>query len=79
MLDYIYNQRIKWFGHLMRMDPNQPAARAYNSHLSGTRPKGRPRRRWHEGVRNILKDHQISMTDATHAAQERCLSIAPRP
>ncbi len=33
MLDDIYNQCIKWFGHLVRMDPNQPAAKAYNSHL----------------------------------------------
>ncbi len=44
MLDYIHNQHNKWFGHLVRMDSNQPDARTYNSQLSGMRPKGRPRR-----------------------------------
>jgi hypothetical protein len=30
VINFIENQRLKWFGHLMRMNPTMPAARAYN-------------------------------------------------
>ena len=50
VLHYIEQQRTKWFGHLTRMPPNQPALRAYNLKYSGTRARGRPRRRWSDSV-----------------------------
>ena len=78
MLDQIESHRIKWFGHLMRMPPNQPALRTYNSKLSGTKPVGRPKRRWIEGVKKILTRHNTNLTDATHAAQDRRPIISPR-
>ena len=78
ILHQIEKQRLKWFGHLMRMPPAQPALRAYNSQLSGTKPVGRPRRRWIEGVKNVLSNHKTNTTDATHAAQDRRPLISPR-
>ncbi len=78
ILDQIEHHRIKWFAHLMKMDPNQPALRTYTSQLSGSKPRGRPRRRWLEGIKQPLSVSNISMADATHRAQERCPLISLR-
>jgi hypothetical protein len=45
-LEFIGQQRLKWFGHLVRMQHDQPAVQAYNTRYEGYRSKGRPRKRW---------------------------------
>jgi len=52
-MNFIQEQRLRWFGHLMRMPPNQPALKCYNSQLSGTRARGRPRKRWMDGIKEL--------------------------
>ena len=44
--EHIERQQVKWFGHLMRMNPNQIPIRAYNKIISGRKAKDRPRKRW---------------------------------
>lgn len=70
VINFIENQRLKWFGHLMRMNPTMPAARAYNQRRESARCRGRPRRRWIEGVKDILKRYNTT----THQATKRALS-----
>ena len=45
IMDYVDKQRVKWFGHLMRLPTEQPDLRAYRAGSSGTRAKGRPTQR----------------------------------
>jgi len=71
--DYIAKHQVRWFSHLVRMPPYQPAARTYNSLMNGTRPRGRPRKRWANGVKELLSSQNINMTQATRLAQERKL------
>ncbi|XP_072021919.1 plasminogen-like [Amphiura filiformis] len=59
--EYVAKQQVRWFGHLMRMAPSQPAARTYNSKTTGTRARGRPMKRWAEGVKEVLARHVITM------------------
>jgi len=73
ILQFISAQRLKWFGHLMRMEPNQPASRSYNSRLTGTRPRGRPRKRWMDGIREDLRNQDLTTAEATHLARDRKL------
>ena len=40
-IQYIEKQRIKWFGHLMRIEPHLLPSRAYNNRHSGRRARGR--------------------------------------
>ena len=43
-------QRIKWQGHIQRMDQARPSRRLLDWKPMGTRPVGRPRQRWQEDV-----------------------------
>jgi hypothetical protein len=69
--EYIEKQRVNWFGHLMRMNPNWPASKAYNMKLETTRGRGRPRKRWIDGVNDTLKLHNITACQATERALTR--------
>ena len=75
----IEQQRVKWFGHLTRMSPKQPALRAYNTRHSGWRARGRPRRRWSDSVADTVGAHGMSLLQATRLAADRHLSLPATP
>ena len=76
---HIDQQRFKWFGHLIRMPNDQPALLAYTQRFSGRKARGRPRTRWVDNVKNTLKSHGISMTEANRLAAERNLFLPTTP
>ena len=76
---HIDQQRVKWFGHLIRMPNDQPALRAYTQRFSGRKARGRPRTRWVDNVKNTLKSHGISMTEANRLAAKRNLFLPTTP
>ena len=76
-IEHIERQQVKWFGHLMRMKPNQIPIRAYNKRISGRKAKGRPRKRWIENIKIALNKHGLNATTATHLALERQLKLPP--
>lgn len=49
---YIENKRVKWFGHLLRMNPEIPAAGACTSKTPGHRELGPQRKMWIDGVKD---------------------------
>ncbi|XP_035664606.1 uncharacterized protein LOC118408089 [Branchiostoma floridae] len=79
VLQFIAKQRVQWFGHLMRLPTTQPALRAYTTRHSGVRARGRPRRRWIEGVAETVRAHGLTLLEATHLAQDRCLHLPATP
>ena len=52
---FIKVQRIKWLGHIKRMDQARPTGKLLDWKPIGTRPVGRPRQRWQEDVMEDLK------------------------
>ena len=52
---FIKAQRIKWLGHIQRMDQARPTGKLLDWKPVGTRPVGRPRQRWKEDVMEDLK------------------------
>jgi len=52
---FIKAQRIEWLGHVQRMDQTRPTRKLLDWKPMGTRPVGRPRQRWQEGVMEDLK------------------------
>jgi len=56
---FIKAQRIKWLGHIQRMDQARPTRKLLDWKTMGTRPVGRPRQRWQEDVMEDLKKLKV--------------------
>ena len=52
-------QRIKWLGHMQRMDQARSTKKLLDWKPMETRPVGRPRQRWQEDVMEDLKKPKI--------------------
>ena len=76
---YIERQKIKWFGHVTRMQHHQLPAQALYQRSSGARARGRPRRKWIDDIKDIVESHGMTITSATHRAIEHKLSLPTTP
>ena len=47
--------RLRWAGHLVRMDPNRAPRKLFENDPDGRRGVGRPKKRWINGVQAELK------------------------
>jgi hypothetical protein len=56
---FIEAQRIKWLGHIQRMDQSRPTMKLLDWKPMGTRQVGRQRQRWQEDVMEYLKKLKI--------------------
>jgi hypothetical protein len=43
--------RLRWFGHIQRIEENRIPERVLSMKLEATRPRSRPRNRWQDKVR----------------------------
>ena len=79
VMHHIEHQRIKWFGHLMRLPTQHPAQRAYIMKFNGNKARGRPRKTWSDGVKETLTAHGIPLTQALRLVAERRLFLPATP
>ena len=56
---FIKAQRVKWPGHIQRMDQARPTRKLLDWKPMGTRPVGRPRQRWQEDIMEDLKKLKV--------------------
>jgi len=66
---FIKAQRIKWLGHIQRMDQARPTIKLLDWKPMGTRPVGKPRQRWQEDVMEDLK--KMKVKNWKEASKER--------
>jgi hypothetical protein len=48
---YIKSNRLRWAGHVIRLEEQNPARRVLVAVAEGRRQKSRPKLRWEDGVR----------------------------
>ncbi|KAI8485722.1 hypothetical protein Bbelb_365560, partial [Branchiostoma belcheri] len=77
--EFIDKQQIKWFGHLVRMQPQSVPHRAYASRKSGPKARGRPRKKWIDSVKDTLNRHGLTSTTASRLAVSRQLYLPTTP
>ena len=55
IVSFIKVQRIKWLGHIQRMDRARPTGKLLDWKPMGTRPVGRPRQRRQDVMEDLKK------------------------
>ena len=59
MMNKIEMGQLRWLGHLMRMDEDRIARRRWDWTPDGRRSRGRPRKRWRDGIEDVLAKHSM--------------------
>ena len=56
----IKSRRLRWAGHVAKMEVDRSAFKILTGKPTGRRPLGRPRRRWEDNIRMDLEDIGIN-------------------
>ena len=67
----IKSRRLRWAGHVARMEERRSAFKMLTGKHTGNRPLGRPRRRWEDNIRMDLKEININTRNWVDSAQDR--------
>lgn len=63
LMEEIERTKLRWYGHVMRMDDNCKAKKYLMWKPEGKRPVGRPRKRWIDGVKTSLERRDTSLQE----------------
>ena len=67
----IKSRRLRWAGHVARMEEGRSAFKILTGKPTGNRPLGRPRRRWEDNIRMGLEKIGINAGNWVDSAQDR--------
>jgi len=67
----IKSRRMRWAGHVARMDEERGVYGVLVGKPEGKRPLGRPRRKWVDNIRMDLQEVGCGYMDLTGLAQDR--------
>jgi hypothetical protein len=73
---YTEGYKIKGFGHLIRMQQHQLPVQALYRRRSEVRARGPPRRRWINGIKDIIEHHGMTIISVTHRALEHQILLS---
>ena len=64
-------RRLRWAGHVARMEESWSAFKILTGNPTGNRTLGRPRRRWEDNFRMDLEEIGINAGNWVDSAQDR--------
>ena len=67
----IKSRRLRWAGHVARMEEGRSAFKILTGKPTGKKPLGRPRRRWEDNIRMNLEEIGINAGNWVDSAQDR--------
>ena len=67
----ITSRRLRWAGHVVRMEEGRNAFKIIPGKYTGNRSLGRPRRRWEDNIRMDLEEIGINAGNCVDSAQDR--------
>ena len=67
----IKSRRLRWAGHVARMEERRSAFKILTGKLTGKRPLGRPSHRWEDNIRIVLEEIGINKCNWVDLDQER--------
>lgn len=71
VVEAIRRRRLAYFGHTCRMKPERIPARVLHGWIHGSRPRGRPRKRWTDAVKEDCEDRDVTYIQACRLAEDR--------
>ena len=69
--------RTRWYGHVMRRDEEYVGKRAMRIEVQGSRMRGKPKKRWVDGVKDDLREKGLSGEDVYD--RELCMEATTVP
>ena len=67
----IKSRRLRWAGHVVRMEEGRSAFKILTGKPTGKRPLGRPRCRWEDNIRMDIEGIGINAGNWVDSAQDR--------
>ena len=67
----IKSRRLRWAGHVTRMEEGRSAFKIVTGEPTGKRPLGRPRRRWEYNIRMDLQEIGVNAGNSVDSTQDR--------
>ena len=67
----IKSRRLRWTGHVARMEEGRSAFKVLTGIPTRKRPLGRPRRRWEDNIRMDLEEIGINARNWVDSAKDR--------
>ena len=79
--DKMRESRLRWYGHVIRSDEKTVAKNALQFSPKGKRPRGRPKKRWLDGLKEDMKRVNVTPEDALERTKWRrqCKTADPAP
>ena len=71
VLMILQHRRLTYFAHVVRMGPERFPNILLYGHINGTRPRGRPRKRWIDNVREDCESLGLSLAERDRLANNR--------
>ena len=66
----IQQRQLQYFGHVIRMDQGRYPKLALEGYVHGKRNRGRPKRRWLDGIKEDLVSLNMTIQEATRTEQD---------
>ena len=71
--------RMRWYGHVLRMDDGNPVKEVMHTEVEGKRPRGRPRKRWKDNIKGDMHHFKVTPEDAQNKHYWRTKTRAADP
>ena len=70
IVEAITRRRLSYFGHIKKKKPERLPARILHGWIHGSRPRGRPRKKWTDAVKKDCEDRDVTLIQACRIAED---------
>jgi hypothetical protein len=71
VVETVRRRRLSYFGHVCRMKPERIPARVLHGRIRGSRPSGRPRKKWLDMQEEDCEERDVTLIQACRLAEDR--------
>ena len=71
IIEKIQNNRLRWYGHIMRMEDSKLTKTIFQGEVEGRRKQGRPQHRWMDTVRRDIAEKGLELEEAEMLVNNR--------